>query len=86
MNFSILSWNVRGQGSAEKVRAVTRVVAESKAMVVFIQESKLAEVKSWVAKRLKGKNWVASGSLLLRVHQGYHIFVGHKIFQSGRQC
>ncbi|KAL4310177.1 hypothetical protein GQ457_01G054770 [Hibiscus cannabinus] len=46
---------VASKGSkAEKIRGVVKVITKCKAKVVFIQESKLTEVKSGVAKRLKG--------------------------------
>lgn len=41
MNFSILSWNVRGLGRPEKRSIVNEVARLSKVEIVFLQESKL---------------------------------------------
>ncbi|GMI63699.1 hypothetical protein HRI_000039200 [Hibiscus trionum] len=52
-NCYFISWNVRGLGKMEKVRAVCRTIKSSKASVVFIQESKLSMVKHWVIEHLR---------------------------------
>ncbi|KAL4366199.1 hypothetical protein GQ457_05G012670 [Hibiscus cannabinus] len=54
MNLKLVSWNVRGLGRAEKVRAVRKLVWRSKATVLFLQESKLSTIKPGLVDRVWG--------------------------------
>ncbi|KAK8617723.1 hypothetical protein V6N13_080630 [Hibiscus sabdariffa] len=60
MEFSLLSFNVRGLGRGEKSRAVKRVISSCKARVIFLQETRLPSEKPWLLKRLWG---VGTGNL-----------------------
>ncbi|KAE8683265.1 RNA-binding protein 47C isoform 5 [Hibiscus syriacus] len=56
--FSRLEENAEGGlGKREKVRAVSHVLAQSKARVVFIRGSKMSSENNGVLKRLQGKNF-----------------------------
>ncbi|GMI66646.1 hypothetical protein HRI_000333900 [Hibiscus trionum] len=57
MNCTFLSWNVRGLGKPEKIRAVLAVMAKSKASVVFIQESNVQKINPQQARRLTGSRF-----------------------------
>ncbi|GMJ07746.1 hypothetical protein HRI_004443800 [Hibiscus trionum] len=50
MNLVCLSWNVRGLGRFEKVRAVGRTLRESRASFIFLQESKLQRISPRVRR------------------------------------
>ncbi|GMI96985.1 hypothetical protein HRI_003367800 [Hibiscus trionum] len=56
MNCVFCSWNVRGLGKAEKYRALGKLIGRSKANIVFIQESKVENLKPWVMARLQNLN------------------------------
>ncbi|GMI83861.1 hypothetical protein HRI_002055400 [Hibiscus trionum] len=43
MDFSIISWNVRGLGKVEKLGAVRRLIRNEKAKFILIQETKLEQ-------------------------------------------
>ncbi|GMJ03449.1 hypothetical protein HRI_004014100 [Hibiscus trionum] len=53
MTCSILTWNVRGLGKAEKLRALCHVIISTRANVVFIQETKLESIKPCVKTRFQ---------------------------------
>ncbi|GMI86482.1 hypothetical protein HRI_002317500 [Hibiscus trionum] len=55
MNLCFLSWNVRGLGRREKVRAVSKKIRDSKARIVFLQETKLDAQKLSTIKRIGGR-------------------------------
>ncbi|KAH1108771.1 hypothetical protein J1N35_012539 [Gossypium stocksii] len=50
----IITWNIRGLGSAIKIEAVNRVVRLNRADVCLIQETKLESVSVELARRLWG--------------------------------
>ncbi|KAK8492901.1 hypothetical protein V6N11_047656 [Hibiscus sabdariffa] len=52
MNCSAISWNVRGLGRPEKVRAVRRLFMEHKPCFAFLQETKLSELYPVVDRKL----------------------------------
>ncbi|KAL4387555.1 hypothetical protein GQ457_09G021080 [Hibiscus cannabinus] len=52
MNFSIITWNIRGLGRGEKVRAVRRVLTKQKPNFLFLPETKLLCFKSSVLHKL----------------------------------
>ncbi|GMJ07534.1 hypothetical protein HRI_004422600 [Hibiscus trionum] len=54
---SVLTWNVRGLGKAEKFRAVSQGIFKSKAKIIFVQETKLVTINTRLSKRLMGKNF-----------------------------
>ncbi|GMI78236.1 hypothetical protein HRI_001492900 [Hibiscus trionum] len=56
MNFALVSWNIRGLGKREKVRAICRCSLKNKAQVLLIQETKLEVIKPWVKARLGKAN------------------------------
>ncbi|GMI77258.1 hypothetical protein HRI_001395100 [Hibiscus trionum] len=60
MNFSILSWNVRGLGKKEKARAVRRLVGSKKPTVFFLQETKLSKFDPSMYRRLGCGNLMES--------------------------
>ncbi|GMI79802.1 hypothetical protein HRI_001649500 [Hibiscus trionum] len=57
MYLGILSWNVRGLGRHEKVRAVRKTIWACKAGVILLQETKLDSQKVGVCKRLRGNRF-----------------------------
>ncbi|GMI69796.1 hypothetical protein HRI_000648900 [Hibiscus trionum] len=71
MNFSFLTWNIRGLGKVEKVRAIQQLVNASKARVVFIQESKLETLKPWVQRRIKTVPSIGSSGGLISVWDSF---------------
>jgi len=50
----IISWNVRGLGSFEKRREVSKLVREKKPFILCLQESKLAVFDTTVCKAIRG--------------------------------
>lgn len=59
MKIKIISWNVRGLGSAEKKKALKSLIISEAVDLVLIQESKLKNesVKELVERRFKGFNF-----------------------------
>ncbi|KAL4308214.1 hypothetical protein GQ457_01G004750 [Hibiscus cannabinus] len=54
MNFSVLSWNVRGFGRKEKIKAARDLLAKVKPNVGFFQEMKLEQVNENFSRKLWG--------------------------------
>ncbi|KAL4388297.1 hypothetical protein GQ457_09G027380 [Hibiscus cannabinus] len=52
MNLSIISWNIRGLGRLEKVKAVKRLISEHKPGLLFLQESKLKDLTPSISRKL----------------------------------
>ncbi|GMI85575.1 hypothetical protein HRI_002226800 [Hibiscus trionum] len=57
MNAIILSWNLRGMGRPEKVRALINLLGEVRCNVCFIHETKLGAMKPCLANRLQGRRF-----------------------------
>ncbi|GMJ04237.1 hypothetical protein HRI_004092900 [Hibiscus trionum] len=55
MKFACLSWNVRGLGRPEKVKAVSRVCRESRAEFIFLQETKIQDINPVLSRTLMGR-------------------------------
>ncbi|GMI73679.1 hypothetical protein HRI_001037200 [Hibiscus trionum] len=51
-NLSILTWNVRGLGSSERIRMVRNLIKEKKPKLIFLQETKLANFTPATLRRL----------------------------------
>ncbi|GMI82837.1 hypothetical protein HRI_001953000 [Hibiscus trionum] len=53
MNCLLFTWNVRGLGRPEKIRAVTSVLKSCAPKIVFLQETKLSHLSLSAVRRLK---------------------------------
>lgn len=70
----ILSWNVRGLGSSNRRVVVKRVIRQSRASLVLIQETKITSLDDDLVRQTTGSrffNWLglnavgSSGGILL---------------------
>ncbi|GMI77812.1 hypothetical protein HRI_001450500 [Hibiscus trionum] len=84
MNCVFLTWNVRGLGRPEKLRAVAKTISRNKASIVFIQESKLQSMKSQQMNRLKGARFEMAYSPSSGTAVGLISIWDPKIFQLQR--
>ncbi|GMJ13923.1 hypothetical protein HRI_005061500 [Hibiscus trionum] len=56
MNFSIVTWNIRGLGLKEKRRAVKNLVSDKKPFLIHIQETKLSSLSKSTVRSLGCSN------------------------------
>ncbi|GMJ07941.1 hypothetical protein HRI_004463300 [Hibiscus trionum] len=52
MNLNLLTWNVRGMGKSEKIKAVCRLISKHGIKIAFLQETKLEKWKPWMIRRV----------------------------------
>lgn len=52
MDYKIISWNIRGMNSFNKINALKELVANHKCTICMVQETKIMKMNQWFVKQI----------------------------------